>query len=137
MTDPVTTGIASAVTRYAVDQIRDYIRKSDDPVEAWEEAARECIIQSQVAFQQKYEMTSRPDRKGLKRDIGKIGRSARELAVRGESREYDEDMIELISEFATACADYSGSATLGTAKNEKEFESQLSNVGSEIIESTK
>lgn len=136
MTDPVTTGIAGAVARGAVDHIRDYIRESDAPEESWEEAAQECIIQARVSFQQKFKETSKPDREGLKRDIGTIGQSARELAVRGEIREYDEDTIALISEFATVCADYSGSAILGTAKNEKEFESQLNYVGTKIIEST-
>lgn len=83
MTDPVTTGIASAVAQGAVDHIRAYIRESDNPEESWEEAAQECVIQAQVSFQQKYKEISVPDREGLRRDIKTIGESARELAVRG------------------------------------------------------
>lgn len=140
MTDPITGsvagGIASAVASGAVDQIRARLQDSENPEEWWREAARECIIQARVSFQQKYDETSAPDRGGARRDIGRIGKSARELAVRGDIRGYEDEMIDLIERFATACADFAGLPQFGSAKSEGEFRELLNELGTEILERT-
>lgn len=136
MVDPITTGIASAVAQGAVDHIRQYIQQSDDPEAAWEEAAKECVLQARVSFRQKYEETQLPDRAGLKNDIDTIGQSARELEVRGEYVGYNEDRIELLGKFATACANFAGYPSMNTAEGEKEFKSKLDELGPEILSET-
>ena len=136
MADPVTTGIASAVAGGAIDYIRNYIQNSDDPEKAWEEAVRECVIQARVSFRQNHKEVKFPDLDGLRQEIKVIGKSSRELAVRGKLREYDDDVLDLIGEFATACADMAGSPKYAAGTSESEFESQLSELGSEIIEKT-
>lgn len=133
MVDPITTGIASAVAQGAVDHIRQYIRESDDPESAWEDTADECVLQARVSFRQKFEETQLPDRNGLKRDIETIGQSARELEVRGEHIGYEESRVELLGEFATACADFAGYPAMNTAEGEKEFKSRLDELGPEIL----
>lgn len=140
MGDPITGAvagsIASAVGNAAVDQIRAHLQESENPEERWCVAARECVIQARVSFQQKYDETSVPDRDGVRHDIKKIGKSARELAVRGDIREYDDEMIELIEQFSTDCADFAGSPKTGAALGEREFREQLEEVGTEILENT-
>ena len=133
MVDPITTGIAGAVAQGTVDYIRQYIQEADDPESAWEDAAEECVLQARVSFRQKYEETQIPNREGLKLDIETIGQSARELEVRGEHIGYHKGRVELLGEFATACADFAGFPTMNTAEGERESRSRLDELGPEIL----
>lgn len=136
MADPFVQGIAGAVAQHAVDFIRQYIQKSDEPEKAWEEAMRECVIQARKSFRQNYTNSKIPQRDRLKRSVGTIGMSAQELAVRGEINGYDEEMISLIEDFATVCATYESSPNDKAGRYESEFKSQLDELGSEILENT-
>jgi hypothetical protein len=136
MVDPVTTGISGAVARAAIDRILGYINESDSPEEAWKEAIRQCIKQARISFRQHYKDTKAPDFDRLKREIGNIGRSSQTLAVEGETEEYDEDLTGCIRDFAGACADYSGSGSWNNTEIEDEFEAQLNELGSKILDET-
>lgn len=136
MVEPVAGGIASAITSGTVDAIRSYIQNADDPEEAWKEASQECVIRARTTFRQDHGEVNISDLSALKRNISTIGRSAREIQVRGEVMEFDEDLIDLMGDFATACADYANSTSHNNYKKENEFSEQLSDIGQKIIDET-
>jgi len=136
MVDPATMGIASAVTQGAVDYIRTHIQESDNPEGKWEEAAEVCVVEVKVILRQDFKDNPGFDRNDLKEKIGNVGYSAEELAVRGEIHGFDEQLTELIGEFASVCADYANSFNKIGMDPEEEFQTQSNKVGDEIIEHT-
>ncbi|WP_331235466.1 hypothetical protein [Natronorarus salvus] len=136
MVDPVVGGLSSAIARAVIDRIREYVQQSDDPEEAWEEAVRECAITVRVAFRQKYEDPDMPDFKGLQQQAGQIGYVARDLAVRGELRGFDENLVIDVRSLATVYAEYVRTPTVRSGDDVINFREEFGPVNERILERT-
>ena len=102
MVDPVTGAVASAVANHSVAKIKEYIESSDDPETVWEESVYELAVKLRTAHKQD-ELLLKQDRFG--RELERSGIMARELAIRGEVRDFNEASIELVKSVADAIAE--------------------------------
>jgi hypothetical protein len=131
MADPVTSGIASAIAGGAIDQIRNYINNSENPQESWREAACECVVQARASIRN-YDIKLGDDYHRMKSKIGQIGESADQIAERGDMRGFDDDLVDLLRNFARACLEYASSSSVNNYNAEEEFIDKIDDIGGEI-----
>lgn len=138
MTDPVTVGIASAIssqaTSRAIDQVHEYIAASDDERAAWENVAKECAIQAKGAYYQNVKDVEIPDRTHARNVIGSIGQVAQDLAIRGEVRGYDAEDIQLVHDLGQHCGNYANSTKMHSGENEQAFQGAIDDLSEDIFE---
>jgi len=77
-----------------------------------------------------------PDSKGLTQQAERIGHISQEVAVRGESRGFAEDLVSDVRSLATVCAEYARMPITRSGDDVIEFREQFEPVNDRILEST-
>lgn len=111
MIDPVAGAIASAVAQQSAEKVRELIEQSESPEEAWKKSCYEVAIKIRTSYEQNQGVeTNNNDR--FSRDMEGYGHMARELAVYGGIKDFDDEMKGKMEELADGCAEtarsYSG-----------------------------
>jgi hypothetical protein len=103
MGDPISGAIASAVANRAIGSIISAIENSEDPEKSWKQSGLELAIQAQAAYRQGIESGRLWDLDSTERKVNQFGEMAHQLAIRGELRGFDQEMIEMYENFAEEC----------------------------------
>ena len=106
MVDPISGAIAGSVASSAINQIVNYIEKSEDSEEAWKRSALEVAIQAEAFYRQEIDSGRLYDPDKIKRRMNDFGELAQQLAIRGEVRGFDEDFVELLRDLGDGLGDF-------------------------------
>lgn len=112
MSDPVINAVASAVASHSVATIKSLIEDSEQPEDVWEESLYEIAIKIRTSYLQNVDAPGH-NGKQFERDLRGYGEMTRELTVRAEKREFDQENIELAESVADSCAEICFSYSVG------------------------
>lgn len=95
--------IAGAVAGKSTEKVLEYIESAEDPEQAWIRSGFEIAIHSEKFYKQTLKGGRMYDSERVQRKIQRYGELAQELAIRGDLKGFEPDMVELLEDFAETC----------------------------------
>lgn len=113
MSDPITAAVAGAVANHSVAKIRELIESAEDPEHVWGQALYELCIKIKTSYEQNTQAGQMVEDR-FKMDLLRCGDMARELAIRGQIRGFDEETIGMTQDLADSAAEVISVRGLGS-----------------------
>lgn len=94
--------IMSAASGEIANEIRQRFEQSGSDEEAWESGCYELAVKLRASFE-RYRAGDSYDDSQFKRELDRFGIGARELAVIGDEKGYNQELNQTIEELSEAC----------------------------------
>lgn len=120
MSDPITGAIAGSVASTAIKKVVNYIEESENPEEAWRRSAAEVAIQVESYYRQELIAghTYNPDE--FEVQVNEYGELLQQLSIRGEVRDFDDEFVSFLNEFANDLGDFADTP-IGLGEDPEEY----------------
>ncbi|TKX59472.1 hypothetical protein EXE44_03275 [Halorubrum sp. SS7] len=136
MIESVATAIASAVAQQSAGKVREIIEQSESPEDAWKKSCYEVAIKVRTSYKQNQEVEMADDEQ-FSRDLENFGNMARELAVYGDIKGFDEELQGKVEELAEGCANTARSKSgIGNTLESKYQDEDIPSILEYIIENS-
>lgn len=119
MVDPVSAAI-NGVASGAVSKVIEAIESSEDAEETWRRSGVEIAIKIRTVYREVEQSRGRENE--FDRELRRYGKMARELAVRGELKNFDEEFIEKLNSLADVCNGVQSAPNLASKSRARQFE---------------
>jgi len=134
MIESIAPAVASAIANQSASKIREIIEQSESEEEAWKTSCYELAIKIRTSYKQNQEVNESDDDQ-FSRDLENYGQMARELAVYGNTKDFDEEFRQKVEELAEGCANTARSNSgIGNTLKPKYEEEDIPSIVEYIIE---
>jgi len=120
MSDPITGAIAGSVASKAIEKVVNYIEQSENPEEAWRRSALEVAIQAESYYRQELVAGHTYNSDELEFQLNKYGELLQQLSIRGELRDFDDEFVSFLKEFAEDLGDFAD-RPIGLGEDPEEY----------------
>lgn len=128
--------LASAAAGEIGSELRERIKSSNSGEKTWKSACYQVAIKVRSSFEQNQKSGTADDTR-FQRDLDRFGSIARELAIIGDEKSFDRELVGKLNQLADGCASIVDSVSgIGNTLEPKYHEENIPSIIEYIIEET-